>query len=93
MHTLLKAHHYKSFLSCTDPEYSHPVGGVATLARAKLKILKLQPVTPEFQTAQLNGRVQITGIVMPSNILLIVVNIYSWTNGHTCSQAAQRTDD
>eukprot|EP00973_Karenia_brevis_P092762 12414028-Karenia_brevis.AAC.1 len=34
-----------------------------------------------------------TGNVLPSNIILIVVNLYCWTNGHVCETASQRTED
>eukprot|EP00973_Karenia_brevis_P020846 2864220-Karenia_brevis.AAC.1 len=33
------------------------------------------------------------GICLPGDVVLIVVNLYAWTNGHTCSEAALRTND
>eukprot|EP00973_Karenia_brevis_P004295 588848-Karenia_brevis.AAC.1 len=40
-----------------------------------------------------SGRVQLLGIVLPNDIVILVVNIYCWTNGHTVTAAASRTDD
>eukprot|EP00973_Karenia_brevis_P062664 8713665-Karenia_brevis.AAC.1 len=34
-----------------------------------------------------------TGIVLPSNVVLIVVNLYCWTNGHLSEKASQRSED
>ena len=39
------------------------------------------------------GRVQITGIILPGNILIVVFNVYLWTNGHTDPKALQRSSD
>eukprot|EP00973_Karenia_brevis_P064562 8970211-Karenia_brevis.AAC.1 len=56
-------------------------------------MIKLHPTTLAFQNIQNNGRVQLIGVVLPGDVVLVVVNIYGWTNGHTCTQASQRTDD
>eukprot|EP00973_Karenia_brevis_P038453 5303805-Karenia_brevis.AAC.1 len=39
-----------------------------------------------------NGRVQLTSIILPHDVLLVVANVYGWTNGHTDAQARTRTD-
>eukprot|EP00973_Karenia_brevis_P000004 723-Karenia_brevis.AAC.1 len=40
-----------------------------------------------------NGRVQMIGVCLPGDIVLNVVNLYAWTNGHICTDAAMRTND
>eukprot|EP00973_Karenia_brevis_P032648 4508159-Karenia_brevis.AAC.1 len=40
-----------------------------------------------------SGRVQLLGIVLPNDIVVLVANVYCWTNGHTVTTAASRTDD
>eukprot|EP00973_Karenia_brevis_P066320 9218122-Karenia_brevis.AAC.1 len=93
MHALSKNFEYKGFLTCADPEFSSPTGGVATISKQHVEIIKIVPNTLEFQKIMHDGRVQISGIVLPSSIVLFVVNIYGWTNGHTCEEAALRTED
>eukprot|EP00973_Karenia_brevis_P056534 7864090-Karenia_brevis.AAC.1 len=83
----------KGLLSCSDPEYGSPVGGVAAIAHHHIKIIKLQPNTSAFKDIMYNGRVQMIGICLPGDIVLNVVNLYAWTNGHTCGEAALRTND
>eukprot|EP00973_Karenia_brevis_P070195 9755633-Karenia_brevis.AAC.1 len=33
-----------------------------------------------------------TAIALPGNRLMLVANVYGWTNGHTCEESAMRTD-
>eukprot|EP00973_Karenia_brevis_P019453 2668924-Karenia_brevis.AAC.1 len=56
-------------------------------------MIKINPVTTAFKNIQHNGRVQLTGLLLPNNVLLIVANVYCWTNGHTCTAASTRSDD
>eukprot|EP00973_Karenia_brevis_P093592 12418051-Karenia_brevis.AAC.1 len=66
---------------------------MAAIAKSRVKIVKVQPNTEDFVRISQNGRVQMTGIILPSNVLLIVVNIYGWTNGHISAKSSQRTND
>ena len=46
-----------------------------------------------MQSLVKGGRVQLVGLSLPGNILLVVCNLYLWTNGHTDPAAAFRSDD
>eukprot|EP00973_Karenia_brevis_P021271 2924045-Karenia_brevis.AAC.1 len=66
---------------------------MASLSRSSLKLLKIQPRTPEFQSLVDGGRVQLIGILLPGDVLMLVLNVYGWTNGHTCIHASHKTND
>eukprot|EP00973_Karenia_brevis_P075504 10487709-Karenia_brevis.AAC.1 len=89
VHDLLSKFHLKGLLTPTDPEFSSAVGGLATLSKQSIKLVKILPITDQYKSIMHNGRVQMTGIVLPSNVVLIVVNLYCWTNGHVSEKASQ----
>eukprot|EP00973_Karenia_brevis_P070475 9797721-Karenia_brevis.AAC.1 len=68
---LVKDFGLKTFLTNTDPECSNATGGVGILFKSSLRVIKLQAATQGFADVQSNGRVQLLGIVLPSNALLI----------------------
>ena len=40
-----------------------------------------------------NGRVQLLGICLPHDVVLVVANVYGWTGGHQNNLARTRTND
>ena len=87
----IKGLHYKAHLSGPDPELSNVTAGVGVVYR-NTKALLLQPVTAALRDATKGGRVQLIGIPLPGDTMLIVANIYGWTNAHFDIAAAARTD-
>ena len=55
--------------------------------------MRIKPTTQKLQKIINGGRVQLTGIILPGNVLIVVFNIYLWTNGHTDPKALQRSID
>ena len=53
----------------------------------------LQLVAKALRDASRNGRFQLIGIPLPGDVLLIVANIYGWTNAHFDVVAAARSDN
>ena len=92
IYTRLKNVHLKALLTGTDPE-TLKTGGVGTLSSKRIPITKLKPVTSKMQSLVKGGRIQLVGLSLPGNILLVVCNLYLGTNGHTDPAAAFRSDD
>eukprot|EP00973_Karenia_brevis_P051243 7117758-Karenia_brevis.AAC.1 len=90
---MIKDFEFKTFLTPTDPEHSKPTGGLGVLYNKNFKIVKIQPNTEQFINLQNGGRVQLTAIILPNDVVIFLVNIYCWTNGHTNTLAADRSDD
>eukprot|EP00973_Karenia_brevis_P064062 8902567-Karenia_brevis.AAC.1 len=90
---MIKDFKFKTYLTPTDPEYSKPTGGLGVIYNNKLKVIKVQPNTEQFIKLQNGGRVQLLDIILPNDVVIFLVNIYCWTNGHTISTAADRSDD
>ena len=55
--------------------------------------MKIKPMTPKLQKLINCGRVQLVGLILPGNILIVVFYIYLWTNSHTDPKALQRSID
>eukprot|EP00973_Karenia_brevis_P036401 5019798-Karenia_brevis.AAC.1 len=91
-YNLVKDFKSKSFLTPTDPECIKPTGGLGAIFRNGIKIVKIQPLTKDFQELQNGGRVQLIAIVLPNDVIILVANMYCWTNGHTVSSSACRSD-
>ena len=51
----------------------------------------IQPCTDEYKDALATGRICITCCTLGGKKTIYCVNIYGWTNGHTCKLAASRT--
>eukprot|EP00973_Karenia_brevis_P060241 8381981-Karenia_brevis.AAC.1 len=62
VHELLSEFHLKGLLTATDPEFSSAVGGLATLSKQSIKLVKILPNTDQYKNIMHNGRVQMTGI-------------------------------
>ena len=92
IYTRLKNLNIKALLTGTDPE-TMKTGGVGALSSGRVPITKLKPITPRMKSLVNGGRVQLVGLSLPGNILLVVYNLYLWTNGHTDPAAAFRSDD
>ena len=75
-----------------DPELTNVTAGVGVVYR-NTKAILLQPVTKALQDASKHGRVQLIGIRLPGDVMLIVANIYGWTNAHFDVNAAARSDN
>ena len=88
----IKSHSCKGFLTGPDPELAH-TGGVGTIYRPRLKFIRLRPVTQKLQQCIDNGRVQLVALMLPHDVLLVIANVYCWTNGHQDTTAAMRSDD
>eukprot|EP00973_Karenia_brevis_P083643 11604614-Karenia_brevis.AAC.1 len=77
-------------LTGLDPELRN-TGGVGVIAR-KTRCYGVTPLTDDMRDLIKMGRANMTSIPIPQTILL-VTNVYGWTNGHLSGLAADRTDD
>ena len=46
-----------------------------------------------MKDAQGNGRVQLLGVCLPHDVILVIANVYGWTGGSRNEGAAGRTSD
>ena len=82
----------RALLTRTDLELAK-TGGVGVLNRSKVATMHIKPMTTKLKKIINGGRVQITGIILPGNVLIVAFNIYLWTTGHTDPKALQRSID
>ena len=83
---------HKAIFSVTDPELDC-TAGVGVVFKPHIKIIRRDPVTKRMADVQSNGRVQLLGVCLPHDVILVIANVYGWTGGHQNKQARLRTDD
>ena len=67
----LKDSKCKALLTGIDIELAK-TGVVGTITKNKIATMKIKPSTPKLQQLINSGRVQMTGISLPGNILIVV---------------------
>ena len=76
-----------------DPEATQPTGGIFAMRHDGKPILQPKPCSKHLLSLQGNGRVYLYAIELTPQIIVLVYNIYAWTNGNHNKTAAHRTND
>ena len=87
----VKARQDKAIFTNTDPELDC-TGGVGVVFKHFGKIIQLEPNTKQFTDMHKTGRVQLIGIRLPGDVVLVIANVYGWMGGHQNKHARMRTD-
>ena len=83
---------WASAVSPCSPETAKPTAVVTTSIRHPGKLVEITGVTPEFREAYKSGRISICMVAINAQLACYIINCYGWTNGHTDTTAASRTD-
>ena len=92
LYSRIRERNFKALLTGTDPE-TMKTGGVGAMSKGRISVTKFKPKTNRMKELVKGGRVQLIGLSLPGNIMLVVANLYLGTNGHTDPAAAYRADD
>ena len=83
---------WKAHLSQLDLENEQPTGGVFLLQKTGRPPILPKPLGQMLKAINGAGRVQLYAIQVNKQVTLLVYNLYGWTNGNTCREAAARTN-
>ena len=69
-------------------EGSKPTAGVAITVKRDGAVTKIEAITDDYKAAVKTGRIEICICNFETEHAFYGINIYGWTNGHTCKEAA-----